>query len=102
MSATMLVLSHRHLQWSAIILVLMFGFIHAQTAQAQSITPNYDITRQCFAVADERITNTGKDSQDTLVRLDRTDAQTFVIGLTGTQDVEAMAFGPDTTLYAVD
>ncbi len=102
MSATMLVLLRRYLQWSMLVLVLIFGLLHSKTGEAQSITPNYDITRQCFAVADERITNAGKDSQDTLVRLDRTDAQTFVIGLTGTQDIEAMAFGPDATLYTVD
>ncbi|MFN8496183.1 MAG: SdrD B-like domain-containing protein [Caldilineaceae bacterium] len=102
MSANILSAARRYLQWSALILVFALEFLYPQTLQAQAITPTYDITRQCFAVADERITNAGKDSQDTLVRLDRTDAQTFVIGLTGTQDVEAIAFGPDATLYAVD
>ncbi len=69
---------------------------------AQSSPPVYDVTRQCFAVADERVTNAGKDSQDTFVRLDRTNGDTFAIGLTGTLNVEAIAFGPNNILYGAD
>ncbi|MCX6050558.1 MAG: carboxypeptidase regulatory-like domain-containing protein [Chloroflexi bacterium] len=84
-----------------LLLIVALSLLPAPTF-AQSSPPVYDVTRQCFAVADERVTNTGKDSQDTLVRLDRTNGDTFAIGLTGTLNVEAIAFGPNNILYGVD
>jgi len=69
-----------------------------QTANAQN--PNYDFTKQCFAVADEEAG--GGSNPDTFVRLDRTTGQSFVIGLTGTTGIEAMSFGPKGVLYAAN
>ncbi|MFN8496181.1 MAG: SdrD B-like domain-containing protein [Caldilineaceae bacterium] len=69
---------------------------------AQTPPSAFDATHQCFAVADERITDTGIDSQDTLIRVDRTTGETFVVGLTGTLNAENLAFGPSNVLYAVD
>ena len=87
---------------SMLLLLIIALSLLPQSTFAQSLPPDYDLTRQCFAVADERVTNSGRDSQDTLVRLDRTNGQTFAIGLTGTLNVEAIAFGPNNTLYAAD
>ena len=69
---------------------------------AQTPPPTFDATHQCFAVADERMTDAGIDSQDTLIRVDRTTGDTFVVGLTGTLNAENLAFGPSNVLYAVD
>lgn len=85
------------------ITLLCIPFLTTSSVQAQSPVSGYDITQQCFAVSDEMATSaTGKNSLDALVRLDRTNGQTIVIGLTGTQKIEAIAFGPMDTLYAVD
>lgn len=83
-------------------LLLMPGLM-TQPVQAQSPVTGYDITEQCFAVADETLVGTNsKNSLDALVRLDRTNGQTSVIGMTGTQKIEAIAFGPMDMLYAAD
>ncbi len=87
---------------SMLLLLIVVLSLLPEPIFAQSSPPEYDVTRQCFAVADERVTNIGKDSQDTLVRLDRTNGDTFAIGLTGTLNVEAIAFGPNNILYAAD
>lgn len=83
--------------------LLFIPFLPTPAVQAQTPVPGYDITQQCFAVSDEMAVGaTGKNSLDALVRLDRTNGQTIVIGMTGTQKIEAIAFGPMDTLYAVD
>jgi hypothetical protein len=82
---------------STIVLTVLAG---QEPAQAQSPATPYDITKQCFAVADERAP--GNTADDALVRLNRTNGQTTVIGLTGTQGVEAIAFGPMGVLYATN
>ena len=82
---------------STILLTILAG---QEPAQAQSPATPYDITKQCFAVADERAP--GNTADDALVRLNRTNGQTTVIGLTGTQGIEAIAFGPMGVLYATN
>lgn len=82
--------------------LLTFG-LTPPFAKAQIPVTPYDFTKQCFAVADERsLAGGGADAQDALVRLNRTNGQTTVIGLTGTQAIEAIAFGPMGVLYAAN
>ena len=83
--------------WLALFLASMANVWLPGRALAQS----FDITEQCFAVADER-SGVGGDSLDTLVRLNRNTGQSFVIGLTGTLNIEAIAFGPSEILYGID
>lgn len=83
--------------------ILLTALAGTSSAKAQSPATPYDITKQCFAVSDERALNGGgADAQDALVRLNRTNGQTTIIGMTGTQGIEAIAFGPMGTLYAND
>lgn len=86
------------------LMVLCIPFLTAQPARAQSPVSGYDVTQQCFAVSDEMAASgsSGKNSLDALVRLNRTNGQTTVIGMTGTEKIEAIAFGPMDTLYAAD
>ncbi|MCB0079590.1 MAG: hypothetical protein KDE47_01600, partial [Caldilineaceae bacterium] len=83
--------------WLALLLASMTNVWLPGRALAQS----FDITEQCFAVADER-SGVESDSLDTLVRLNRNTGQSFVIGLTGTLNIEAIAFGPSEILYGID
>ena len=83
--------------------ILLTALAGTSSAKAQSPATPYDITKQCFAVSDERALNGGgADAQDALVRLNRTNGQTTIIGMTGTQGIEAIAFGPMGTLYAAN
>ncbi len=70
-----------------------------QLARAQA--PSYTFGDQCFAVADE-LPGSSNLQTDTLTRLDRATGQSFVIGQTGTTNMENLAFGPGRTLYGVD
>ena len=70
-----------------------------QIALAQ--TPPYGFVDQCYAVADE-LPGSSNLQTDTLTRLDRATGQSFVIGQTGTTNMENLAFGPGRTLYGVD
>ena len=57
----------------------------------------------CYAIADERIVEGGEeDSSDTLVGLYKYTGETVTIGQTSTEKIEAIAFGPDGTLYAAN
>ena len=71
-----------------------------QIALAQ--TPlTYGFVDQCYAVADE-LPGSANLQTDTLTRLDRATGQSYVIGQTGTTNMENLAFGPGRTLYGVD
>ncbi|MEZ4864078.1 MAG: SdrD B-like domain-containing protein [Caldilineaceae bacterium] len=84
---------------SFVFLVLLFTLLLLPSQLFAQGTQQYDITQQCFAVADELASGS---TQDTLTRLDRTTGQSFVIGSTGTLNIEGIAFGPDGHLYAAD
>lgn len=89
-------------QWSIILAFACLFVFQPRALLAQGV-PQYDVTQQCFAASDEKIVSgTTKGPQDTLVRLNRTNGQTAIIGPTGTNNVEAIAFGPNSTLYAAN
>jgi len=85
-------------KWLLALLLVVLALV-PQIAQAQ--TPPYEFIDQCFAVADE-LPGSSNLQTDTLTRLDRKTAQSFVIGKTGTTNMENLAFGPLRVLYGVD
>lgn len=87
----------------AILLAAFLAALLAYTpASAQSVPDWAQNLTGCYAIADERVVNNVPDGADTLVKLDTSNGQPTVIGLTGTLDAEAMAFGPNLTLYTVE
>ena len=76
------------------LLLLPGQALAAPLAQDQPV----DLTKICVAVADE----TPTDGSDTLVLLDLDNAQTRIIGPTGTFGIEAIAFDKDRQLMAAD
>jgi hypothetical protein len=87
---------------AALFAALFAAVLLSSTAYAQRAPDRVTNVTGCYAVADERVVNNVPDSADTLVKLDTTNGQPTVIGLTDTFQVEAMTFGPDFTLYTVE
>jgi uncharacterized repeat protein (TIGR01451 family) len=73
-------------------------------AAAANIAANDQITEVCFAVADEDASSDGggQGSPDTLTRMNRFTGVPGTIGLTGTDNIEEIAFGPGHHLYAAN
>ena len=78
-----------------VVLALVPQIALAQTANT------YGFVDQCYAVADE-LPGSANLQTDTLTRLDRSTGQSYVIGQTGSTNMENLAFGPGRTLYGVD
>ena len=70
-----------------------------QIALAQ--TPPYEFIDQCFAVADE-LPGSSQPANRYAHTSHRKTGQSFVIGQTGSTNMENLAFGPGRTLYGVD
>ena len=83
------------------LLALLFVLLALLPQIALAQTPPYEFIDQCFAVADE-LPGSANLQTDTLTRLDRKTGQSFVIGQTGSTNMENLAFGPGRTLYGVD
>lgn len=60
------------------------------------------ITAGCYAVGDENVVNGAGNQDDVLVSLDPGTSVFDIIGATGTQGIEAIAFGPTRNLYAAN
>lgn len=70
-------------------------------ALAQDPTQPNQLVELCLAVADELdLGNNQENHTDTLTKINRFTAEHEVIGETGTEDIEAMTFGPDLQLFA--
>lgn len=68
-------------------------------AQSPAAPAGVVVIEGCYAVADE---DAGGGQPDTLVRLNPDNGVYSVIGGTGTQGIEAIAFGPSRNLYAIN
>ena len=92
--------SCRRVLWIMILSTLAFA---PTVALAKDFSTQTHIPEACFAVADERdLPGGGEDSQDTLVRLIIENGTTQVIGMTGTDGIEAISFGSNLELFAAN
>jgi hypothetical protein len=86
-----------------IILYSIPAVIWTDSVSANNIAAIGQTSEVCFAVADERdLDGGGEDSADTLTRINRFTGEPEIIGLTGTQNIEEIAFGPGHQLYATN
>lgn len=86
-------------KWAACLALLAGVLCFPQPVAAKPLAQQYDVTRQCFAVADE---DANDNRDDTLVRFDRTTGQTFAIGPTGTESLEAITFNGNRELLGAN